>query len=168
LTSLEQERQAIEWRRNKVMELNSKGFSQADIARTLQITEATISRDVKFLNEQSRSNMRKLVDQKLPYEFERCLTGLTCILRDSWIAADKASGRDKIQALQLAQTTYQMKIDLLTNVGVIQEVVRFIEDKKKEKETLSQNMARKKPEEFPQENLEESSTESTAIETEEQ
>jgi predicted transcriptional regulator len=38
----------INWRRNKVNELSIKGFTQAEIARMLQISEPTISRDIEW------------------------------------------------------------------------------------------------------------------------
>jgi transcriptional regulator len=38
----------VEWRRTKVLELLSKGDSQSDIAKTLQVDLSIISRDVIF------------------------------------------------------------------------------------------------------------------------
>jgi transcriptional regulator len=38
----------VEWRRTKVLELLSKGDSQSDIAKTLQVDLSIISRDVYF------------------------------------------------------------------------------------------------------------------------
>ena len=42
----------VEWRRTKVLELLSKGDSQSDIAKTLQVDLSIISRDVFFLRQQ--------------------------------------------------------------------------------------------------------------------
>jgi DNA-binding NarL/FixJ family response regulator len=39
----------VEWRTRQVFELSSKGQSQTEIARTLQISESTISRDLDYL-----------------------------------------------------------------------------------------------------------------------
>jgi DNA-binding NarL/FixJ family response regulator len=44
--------QQVEWRRRLVFELSSKGQSQTEISRTLQISESTISRDLDYLREQ--------------------------------------------------------------------------------------------------------------------
>ena len=49
----------VEWRRRQVFELSSKGLSQVEIARKLQIHESTISRDIDYLKEQSKENIRK-------------------------------------------------------------------------------------------------------------
>ena len=48
----------IGWRRNKVNELSIKGFTQADIARMLQISEPTISRDIEYLRQQANETIR--------------------------------------------------------------------------------------------------------------
>jgi len=49
----------MEWRRNQVLELSSKGLTQSDIARTLQVNVSTICRDIYFLTQQSKENIRK-------------------------------------------------------------------------------------------------------------
>jgi predicted transcriptional regulator len=57
-----------EWRRSKVMELSSQGYSQSDIAKILQISQLTISRDFQYLKQLARSNITKYIDHKLPFE----------------------------------------------------------------------------------------------------
>ena len=71
----------VEWRRNKVLELLSKGDSQSDIAKTLQVDLSVISRDVYFLRQQAKTNIKRYVDERLPEEYEKCLAGLTAITK---------------------------------------------------------------------------------------
>jgi IS30 family transposase len=78
----------VEWRRRQVFELSSKGLNQVEIARKLQIHESTISRDIDYLKEQSKENIRKYVEERLPEEYEKCLVGLTAIQREAWSAAE--------------------------------------------------------------------------------
>ena len=66
----------VEWRRNKVLELLSKGNSQTDISNALQVDLSIISRDVSYLREQSKQNIRKYIDERLPEEYEKCIVGL--------------------------------------------------------------------------------------------
>jgi hypothetical protein len=47
-----------------------------------------------------------------------------------WSIEDK---REKIQALSLAKECYSMKIDLLPNATVVDDVIRFVSDRSKEK-----------------------------------
>lgn len=117
----------VEWRRRQVFELSSKGLSQIEIARKLQIHESTISRDLDYLREQSKENLRKYVDEKLPEEYEKCLVGLTSILKEAWNTAEYAKDvREKIQALSLAKDCYGMNLELLTNATVVDDAMRFV------------------------------------------
>ena len=116
----------VEWRRRQVFELSSKGLSQVEIARKLQIHEYTISRDIDYLREQSKENIRKYLEERLPEEYEKCLVGLTAIQREAWSAAEKTQDtREKIQALSLAKDCYGMKLELLTNATVVDDAMRF-------------------------------------------
>src|SRR5689334_10766092 len=136
----------VEWRRRQVFELSSKGQSQTEIARTLQISESTISRDLEYVRQQSKENIRKYIDERLPEEYEKCLVGLTSILKEAWTTAQNAEDRrEKIQALSLAKECYSMKLDLLTNATVIDDAIRFVasseSEKSKGKVKLSSNIS---------------------------
>ena len=117
----------LEWRRSKVFELLSKGHSQVEISTILQVDESIISRDVSYLRKQSKEKIKGYVDEKLPEEYEKCLTGLNSILKETWnISHNTHDNREKIQALSLAKECYSMRLDLLTNVNVVNDVIRFI------------------------------------------
>ena len=119
--------QQIEWRRYQVLELGSKGLNQSEISRILQIDKSIISRDMSYLREQSRVSIRKYVDEKLPEEYEKCLVGLTAILKEAWNTAQNTQEtREKIQALSLAKDCYSMKLELLTNATVVDDAIRFL------------------------------------------
>ena len=80
------QQQQIEWRRVKVMELLSKGeCNQSEIARVLQVDRSIISRDIAHIREQSKDNIRKYIDERLPEADEKCLVGLTAILREAYL-----------------------------------------------------------------------------------
>jgi transposase len=119
-----------EWRRNQVLELSSKGLSQSDIAKILQISISTISRDLYLLREQAKDNIKKYIDERLPAEYEKCLVGLNSILKEAWITAAKAEDkREKLQALSLAKECYSMKLELLTNATVVDDAIRFVSER---------------------------------------
>ena len=44
--------------------------------------------------------------------------------------------REKIQALSLAKDCYSMKLDLLTNATVVDDAIRFVSSRSKDKENL--------------------------------
>ena len=122
------QQQQILWRRAKVMELSSQGYSQVEISKTLQISEPTISRDIDNLRQQSQQKIRKYIDETLPNEYEKCLVGITSILKEAWTTSQNAENkREKIQALSLAKECYSMKLDLLTNATVVDDAMKYIE-----------------------------------------
>jgi hypothetical protein len=82
---------------------------------------------VSFLRQQAKQNIKKYIDEILPEEYEKCLVGLTSILKEAWnAAANTEDKREKIQALSLAKECYGMKLDLLTNATVVDDAIRFI------------------------------------------
>jgi hypothetical protein len=130
------QQQQIEWRRAKVMELLSKGESnQSEIARILQVNKSIICRDITYLRQQAKENIKKYIDELLPEEYEKCLVGLTAILREAWDTSQHTEDRrEKIQALSLAKECHSMKLDLLTNATVVDDAIRFVSEKSKDKE----------------------------------
>jgi hypothetical protein len=126
----------IQWRRSKVAELDSQGHSQPEMASILQVSIGTVNRDLSYLRQQAKENIRRYIDERLPEEYEKCLVGLTAILREAWNTSQQAEDRsEKIQALSLAKECYSMKLDLLTNATVVDDAIRFVaSEKSKDKE----------------------------------
>jgi Trp operon repressor len=119
--------QQVQWRRDKVQELCSKGYSQREISQTLQVGLATVNRDISYLRNQARANIKKYIDERLPEEYEKCLVGLTAITKEAWNTSQQTEDkREKIQALSLAKECYSMKLDLLTNASVVDDAIRFV------------------------------------------
>jgi hypothetical protein len=134
----EKERDRIDWRRSKVQELSSQGHSQREIAQMLQVSNGPVNRDLLLLRQQAKTNIKKYIDEQLPEEYEKCLVGLTAITKEAWSTAQNTEDkREKIQALSLAKECYSMKLDLLTNATVVDDAIRFVSDKAKDKETMS-------------------------------
>jgi predicted transcriptional regulator len=80
----EKEKDRIDWRRSKVQELSSKGNSQREIAQILQVSNGTVNRDLSVLRQQAKANIKRYIDERLPEEYEKCLVGITSILREAW------------------------------------------------------------------------------------
>src|ERR671932_64354 len=81
---------ALEWRRNKVQELASQGYNQSEISRILQISQPTINRDLTYLRQQAKDNIKRYIDELLPEEYEKCLVGITSILKEAWTTSNEA------------------------------------------------------------------------------
>jgi hypothetical protein len=125
----------IQWRRSKVAELDRQGHSQPEMASILQVSIGTVNRDLSYLRQQAKSNIRRYIDERLPEEYEKCLVGLTAILREAWNTSQQTEDRrEKIQALSLAKECYSMKLDLLTNATVVDDAIRFVSESEKSKD----------------------------------
>ena len=106
-----------EWRRSKVLELSSQGRSQPEIARILQISQPTVNRDLQYLRQEAKENIRRYIDEKLPFEYQ------------TWDIANNAEslGRDRLQAVSIGMQAYGMKIDLLSSATVVERAVQFVD-----------------------------------------
>jgi hypothetical protein len=126
----------LEWRRNKVNELSIKGFGLTDISKMLQIPKTTISRDIEFLKQEAKETIRNHIQEKLPYEYSKCIQGLEEIIKEGWIIAatadKKGDSREKLQSLALIKDTYNTKMDLLTNASLLQDSIKFVEQNNKD------------------------------------
>src|ERR671932_450615 len=83
----QEQQHQLQWRRDKVQELCSKGYSQREISQTLQVGLATVNRDISYSRNQAKSNIKKYVDERLPEEYEKCLVGLNAITKEAWNTA---------------------------------------------------------------------------------
>jgi IS30 family transposase len=138
----------VDWRRNKVQQLLVRGYSQWDVAEELQIDQSTVSRDIQYLRQQAQENVQKHIQQKLPEEYQRCLTGMNQVLELSWQIANntpKQNGQDhndnintittgddrtRLQALSFINDCYKYIMDLTTNGVVITDAIKFVQTNK--------------------------------------
>src|ERR687885_2877593 len=88
-----QEQLQIQWRRDKVQELCSKGYNQREISQVLQVGLATVNRDISYLRSEAKTNIKKYIDERLPEEYEKCLVGLNAITREAWNTAQNTEDK---------------------------------------------------------------------------
>jgi Homeodomain-like domain-containing protein len=145
---------SLEWRRSKVLELSSQGHSQPEIARILQISQPTVNRDIGYLRGQARQNLQKHIQDKLPEEYQNCMTGINQVLKICWDIVNKSrnvnndndnghrtvittiDNKTVLQALALINDCNKYKMDLTTNGVVITDAIKFVQTNK-EKLTMS-------------------------------
>ena len=117
-----------DWSRSKVRELIVKGYNYYEIANTLQIPRPTITKDVQYLRQQDRDNLQTHVQERLPQEYENCMTGINRVLQLTWEIAEKPTD-DKIRLQAFAQLNegYKFKMDLTTNGLVITDAIKYVQ-----------------------------------------
>ena len=69
----------MQWRRDKVLEYTSQGYTQREIAGILQVANSTIAEDQIFLRQQAKENIRNYIDKRLPEEYEYMNKFFSCI-----------------------------------------------------------------------------------------
>jgi DNA-binding transcriptional regulator LsrR (DeoR family) len=124
----EQERNLINLRRSKVLELLSKGHtSQAEIARTLNISEPTVSRDIKFLKEQAQEELQTHIQERLPLEYTRAMVGMNNVLkRASEILEQATDNKIKLEAMKLLMDLYKSVMSLATDGGIVERAMKLV------------------------------------------
>jgi hypothetical protein len=148
---LKYEKENIELRRGRVSVLSAQGYSQHDIAKTLNVSIGLVNSDLQYIREQARQSIKLYINEKLPEEYNACLTGLNSILKESWLLSSNTTNiGDKIRALSLAKECYDAKLDLLTNVDVVEDIIRFI-NKDKEQKRFSKTSSASEEEETKEE-----------------
>jgi ECF sigma factor len=82
------------------LDLSSDGYSERRTAQRLKISQSTINRDLAYLREKAKENIRHYIDERLPLEYQKCLIGLNGILSRMSDIMDNAdaSDRDIMQA----------------------------------------------------------------------
>jgi IS30 family transposase len=140
------QQQQIDWRRAKVLELSSQGYSQIEIATNLQMDKSVISRDIAYLRQQAQDNLKMHIQDKLPEEYQNCMTGINQVLKICWEIVNKSrnvSNNDNdgqtvtmtdnktvLQALALINDCYKHIMDLTTNGVVITDAIKFVQTNK--------------------------------------
>ena len=128
----------VQWRRAKVLELSSQGYTQLEIATQLQVDEPTISRDVQYLRQKAQKNLQKHIHEVVPEEYQKCMAGMKNNLKETLAIANTVTDpRIKLQARAIVSDCYKFILDMSTNAGVISDAMKFVQQKTEEVTTLT-------------------------------
>jgi hypothetical protein len=123
----------LEWRRSKVIEMRARGLSQIEIARELQVSEASISSDVQYLRSQAKESIKEYVTEHLPEQYQICLSALDTILKHAFeILETSPDNREKLQAMEIFKDTHLVKLELLSNATTIDSALNYIRNKQQQ------------------------------------
>jgi IS30 family transposase len=75
----------INERRQKLWTLITRGLKTHEISKELNIDQSTISRDIKYLTEQSRNYLNDLAKETLPFMYQISIEGIRDIIKQCWI-----------------------------------------------------------------------------------
>ena len=120
-------RKEIRWRRGKVLELSSQGFSQEEIAMKLQISHGTVFNDLRSLRQQAQDNLQKHIHEVVPMEYQKCMTGMKSNLKETFeIANSVTDPRIKLQARAIVSDCYKFILDMSTNAGIVSNALKYM------------------------------------------
>jgi hypothetical protein len=127
------------WRRDKVLQYLSQGRSQTEIAKELQVSNATISEDVALLRRWAKEKMHHHIEDRLPLEFEKSLASLEQLKHKAWSILEKegVDERTILQAIEVVMACGAQTMDLLTHVGVIEHSLNYVENGNKKLDSMS-------------------------------
>jgi hypothetical protein len=122
----------LQCRRDKVIELYSEARNQREIAKILKINQPTIHRDLQYERQRIKNRLETYLDEHFPFEHNVCTVGVNKILRRAWdiAAASNIPHSQVMQALSLAKDCYRMKLELLDSETIIDKAIEFVESRK--------------------------------------
>jgi IS30 family transposase len=128
LTSeVREKEQQIEWRRSQVLELASQGYNQRGICQKLQLDKSAVSRDIQFLRKQARENLQYHIHDKIPEEYQNCMTGLKRIIKLTTEIADSVTDpKTKLQAFTQLTDGYKYIMELTTGGVIVTDALKYV------------------------------------------
>src|SRR5215208_1236304 len=111
----------------KVVEMRTRGMSQTEIARELQVSEASISLDMQYLRNQAKESIKEYVTEHLPEQYQICLMALDTILKHAYeILETSDDNRAKLQAMELFKDTHLINIAVLAIYTTVCSCLKYI------------------------------------------
>ena len=143
----EEEHRLISLRQSRVAELLAQGYTnQSEIARKLNVSEPTVSRDIHFLNRQAQENLKIHVERRIPFEIEKCYTGLNLVLKKAFEITNLENAKisEKVAALQVILTTYDKMWEVILGRPLLKEVIDKFMTKQKQLEEAANEIQRER------------------------
>ena len=147
--------QQLQWRRHRVLALLAEDYSQNEIASILQVSPASISKDVAYLKDQSRLLLRVHLKQTFPLEYQQALINLKSIRRQAREMLSKPETDDRVKSrlFIVIKDITESIMRLVSQGDAIDNTITFAEDKTAEaiehmnivkREQLQQHQQQKK------------------------
>lgn len=105
-------------RQVKVLTLHTKGFSQSEIVKKLNVNQSTVSRDLDEIRRKARKTLDLYMREEIPNELQIYISGLNEITKNLWeIVEDKQNPkittRDRTYVLSLLMQCYSKRMEML-------------------------------------------------------
>jgi DNA-binding Lrp family transcriptional regulator len=125
----------------------AQGYTnQSEIAHKLNVSEPTVSRDIQFLNRQAQENLKIHVERRIPFEIEKCYTGLNLVLKKAFEITNLENAKisEKVAALQVVLTTYDKMWEVILGRPLLKEVIDKFMTKQKQLEEAANEIQKER------------------------
>src|SRR5215218_11154118 len=136
--------QQLEWRRHRVLALLAEDYSQNEIASILQVSPASITKDVAYLKDQSRLLLRIHLKETFPLEYQQALVNLKSLRREAreMLRKPETEERVKTRLFIVIKDITESIMNLILKGDAIDDAISFMEDKTAETIEHIKNMKR--------------------------
>ena len=123
--------QQLEWRRQRVLALLAEDYSQNEIASILQVSPASISKDVAYLKDQSKLLLRTHLKETFPLEYQQALSTLKSLRREAreMLRKPETDDRVKVRLLMVIKDITESIMNLVLKGDAIDDAIAFMEEK---------------------------------------
>ena len=123
--------QQLEWVRQRVLTLLAEDYSQNEIASLLQVSPASISKDVAYLRDQSKLLLRIHVKETFPLEYQQALINLKSIRREAreMLRKPETDERVKTRLFLVIKDITESIMNLVLKGDAIDDTIAFMEEK---------------------------------------
>jgi predicted transcriptional regulator len=110
------------------MELLSNGHtSQVSIAETLNVSEPTVSRDIRFLKDRAKKELETHFQERLPFEYARAMAGINSTLqRVSELLKEAKDPKTMIECMKLQMDLWKSVMSMATDGGIIERAMKIV------------------------------------------
>jgi hypothetical protein len=123
--------QQLEWRRERVLALLAEDHSQNEIASILQVSPASISKDVAYIKDQSRLLLRIHLKETFPLEYQQALVNLKNLRREAreMLRKHETDERVKARLFIVIKDITESIMNLVLKSDAIDDAITFKEDR---------------------------------------
>jgi orotate phosphoribosyltransferase-like protein len=118
-------------RRSRVIELHSKGMSENQMARELNVARTTINSDIRVMINQAFTKIESF-EKRVPYEFDSMIYGVKRLLVYAWsiLESEQSSEKAVANAMLVVLSCYKQLRELQMDKTDIQEVLPHFTERK--------------------------------------
>jgi hypothetical protein len=125
---------------NKTLELYMTGANETEVAKILQVSQATISVDLKVVKEQSKVTIQNIIESEIPMAWAKARKALQYIQKEAIAIAndERTNTPQRLAALALFKDTQESEFELITNSEILNDAFRYVEAHSKTVENIKQ------------------------------